>query len=309
MITIYLKFSTILLPAFSEYDHQVSNPAMPGQFFSVAKYKCDENYHSDSLQLFCSDGQWRGQKPACNPSSENEDSIDFEEEESNVCPPEKASTCEHACEMIGREATCLCPRGYVMQAGKCQDVDECAEANGGCDQLCINKPGSALCGCKRGYTLAEDGRQCIDDNECLLNNGHGPCQDVCTNTNGGYKCSCETVLGTILDEDGHTCQSTEGCHHQNGGCSHKCIDSYSQVFCLCPEGFNLASDWKTCRDENECLKDNGGCEQVCTNTPGSFSCQCHVGFRKMEVEGTCLGNLVKAVTHCFQCSTFLYSQM
>ena len=52
-----------------------------------------------------------------------------------------------------------CPMGYEMVAGKCQDVDECAEANGGCDQLCTNKPGSALCGCTRGYTLAEDGQR------------------------------------------------------------------------------------------------------------------------------------------------------
>ena len=91
-----------------------------------------------------------------------------------------------------------------------------------------------MCSCQSGYTLAEDGLECIDDNECSLNNGHGPCQDVCANTEGGYKCSCRS--GTTLANDGHTCQSSDGCDLNNGGCSHQCIDSYSQVFCLCPQG-------------------------------------------------------------------------
>ncbi len=27
------------------------------------------------------------------------------------------------------------------------------------------------------------------------NNGHGPCQDVCINKQGGYECSCEGLPG------------------------------------------------------------------------------------------------------------------
>ena len=91
-----------------------------------------------------------------------------------------------------------------------------------------------MCSCRSGYTLAKDGLECIYDNKCSLNNGHGPCQDVCSNTEGGYKCSCRS--GTTLANDGHTCQSSDGCDLNNGGCSHQCIDSYSQVFCLCPQG-------------------------------------------------------------------------
>ena len=124
-----------------------------------------------------------------------------------------------------------------------------------------------MCACRQGYTLADDGKFCVDDNECLLNNGHGPCQDVCINREGGYECSCQSI-GTVLAQDGHTCQSIDGCDVNNGGCSHNCIDSYSQVFCLCPEGYALASDWKTCKDVDECEKDNAHCEQMCVNKPG-----------------------------------------
>ena len=75
------------------------------------------------------------------------------------------------------------------------DVDECLENNGGCDQLCTNKPGTHMCECNDGYTkTSERGGYCVDINECALNNGHGPCQDTCINLEGSYACSCEGKL-------------------------------------------------------------------------------------------------------------------
>ena len=41
------------------------------------------------------------------------------------------------------------------------DNNECATGNGGCDQICVNKPGSFECQCKEGYTLDEDGKTCL----------------------------------------------------------------------------------------------------------------------------------------------------
>merc|ERR1719483_738452 len=49
----------------SGYDHQVPNPAQPGYFYSLAKYKCDEGYESPILRMFCSDGEWMGKQPQC----------------------------------------------------------------------------------------------------------------------------------------------------------------------------------------------------------------------------------------------------
>ena len=84
------------------------------------------------------------------------------------------------------------------------------------------------------------------------------------------QCSCDNLPGTSLAKDNHTCHSGGGCMSENGGCSHQCIDSYNQVFCMCPDGFLLDSDWKTCLDVDECENDNMGCDQICVNTPGSF---------------------------------------
>ena len=40
------------------------------------------------------------------------------------------------------------------------DINECAEMNDGCQQLCFNTDGSRLCSCKNGYTLNSDGYSC-----------------------------------------------------------------------------------------------------------------------------------------------------
>ena len=38
------------------------------------------------------------------------------------------------------------------------------------------------CSCPAGWELGEDGHECVDSDECVGNNGHGPCQDTCLNT-------------------------------------------------------------------------------------------------------------------------------
>lgn len=42
----------------------------------------------------------------------------------------------------------------------CPDVNECSQQNGGCNQICYNKPGSFHCACYSGYSLSTDGRTC-----------------------------------------------------------------------------------------------------------------------------------------------------
>ena len=121
--------------------------------------------------------------------------------------------------------------------------------------------------CPTGYIT--DDFDCIDENECVANNGHGPCQDTCTNTEGSFHCSCEGLPGTRLASDQKTCEEIDLCEQNNGGCSHDCHTSYGQVsilyihlsdcrihafsfqsFCMCPTGMKLDIDWKTCIQEN-----------------------------------------------------------
>lgn len=90
-----------------------------------------------------------------------------------------------------------------------------------------------------------------DINECVSNEGHGPCQDTCHNLVGGYECKCDGLPGTILSSDNHTCHESGPCSIRNAGCSHTCISTMGRVFCLCPDGFMLEDDWKTCQGEKK----------------------------------------------------------
>ena len=85
------------------------------------------------------------------------------------------------------------------------DINECDDDNGGCSQICSNTDGSFDCECYNGYDFTENSTTlCIgtfknfnnyfschhnlDIDECIVNNGG--CQEICTNTNGSFYCSC-----------------------------------------------------------------------------------------------------------------------
>ena len=40
------------------------------------------------------------------------------------------------------------------------DINECLDANGGCQQICSNFPGSYYCSCNNGFMLNEDNHNC-----------------------------------------------------------------------------------------------------------------------------------------------------
>lgn len=48
-----------------------------------------------------------------------------------------------------------------MDVCVCLDVNECEELNGGCQQTCVNTPGSHHCECSEGFRMHADGRTCI----------------------------------------------------------------------------------------------------------------------------------------------------
>lgn len=75
----------------------------------------------------------------------------------------------------------------------------------GCEHVCRVKTNqlSAECFCRDGYVLAQDGRSCVDINECS-DGRNGGCQVYCRNFAGSYECLCR--LGYSLEADGSTCK-------------------------------------------------------------------------------------------------------
>uniref|UniRef100_A0A673X1V6 Thrombomodulin n=1 Tax=Salmo trutta TaxID=8032 RepID=A0A673X1V6_SALTR len=116
-----------------------------------------------------------------------------------------------------------CPNGYVFENDKCVDEDECSM--GPCEHECTNTIGSYNCSCWVGFKrMTEDTNRCqlvcfaeciaecdpstphhcncpngyllddkngksicVDIDECEM----GECHHNCTNTYGGYLCSCD----------------------------------------------------------------------------------------------------------------------
>ncbi|KAI6647127.1 Tyrosine kinase receptor Cad96Ca [Oopsacas minuta] len=69
------------------------------------------------------------------------------------------------------------------------------------DSVCVNTLNSSFCECvEAGYLFEND--TCVDMDECS-NSADNNCDQVCTNTNGSYTCSCNT--GFTLNSDMSTC--------------------------------------------------------------------------------------------------------
>ncbi len=45
----------------------------------------------------------------------------------------------------------------------------------------------------------------VDVDECSMNTGHGPCEDVCRNTDGHFICDCSRPGYIINPADGLSC--------------------------------------------------------------------------------------------------------
>ncbi|CEM01906.1 unnamed protein product [Vitrella brassicaformis CCMP3155] len=91
---------------------------------------------------------------------------------------------------------CQCLPGFTQTpTGACQDTDECATGQSGCEHLCVNTPGGHRCLCHEGFQLAPDGRHCEDYDECL--HEEDDCEQACQNLPKsaahpkGYECKCE----------------------------------------------------------------------------------------------------------------------
>ncbi|MBY0274077.1 hypothetical protein K2Z84_01955 [Candidatus Binatia bacterium] len=101
--------------------------------------------------------------------------------------------------------TCTaCADGFRLNlaTNDCDDVDECAIGNGGCDAnaACTNTSGGFSCSCVAGY--AGDGVTCTDVDECASGATCGV--GSCINTAGSFSCDCPAgVTGDDCGVDGY----------------------------------------------------------------------------------------------------------
>ncbi|XP_013396519.1 sushi, von Willebrand factor type A, EGF and pentraxin domain-containing protein 1 isoform X2 [Lingula anatina] len=139
---------------------------------------------------------------------------------------------------VGETCVFACDEGHVLVNGS--SVRRCTETGSeqgswdGTEPLCLacpintykasiasclpcptlthtNSTGNTLqgCMCDAGYK-GPPGGPCTDENECNSNEGKGPCQQVCENAPGSYRCAC-SIQGYALDVDKHTCKVEKQC--------------------------------------------------------------------------------------------------
>ena len=72
-------------------------------------------------------------------------------------------------------------REHFVKKNLYVDIDECSDNTAGCEQTCINTPGSFSCECDVGYSLLPNGRSCegmyiymyiIHTRFCMCNTAH-----------------------------------------------------------------------------------------------------------------------------------------
>ena len=89
----------------------------------------------------------------------------------------------------------------------CDDIDECATDDGGCDQTCTNSEGDYECPCNSGFTLNANEMACDDIDEFATDNGG--CDQTYTKTDGDYECSCNSRF--TLNADEMACNDIDEC--------------------------------------------------------------------------------------------------
>ncbi|XP_046657715.1 low-density lipoprotein receptor-related protein 4-like isoform X4 [Daphnia pulicaria] len=138
----------------------------------------------------------------CDGETDCPDGQDEQNCPANHCGKDQFSCSNDTC--VGFSRVCNgerdCPGGE--DEFDCTIQKEC-DAGSRCQHTClVLSNGTGACGCRSGFRLTSDGVNCVDVDECATETY---CSQLCTNTVGGFSCSC--VDGYVLRPDKSSCKA------------------------------------------------------------------------------------------------------
>ncbi|XP_032385465.1 epidermal growth factor-like protein 6 isoform X2 [Etheostoma spectabile] len=151
----------------------------------------------------------------------------------------KPRPCEHRCMNTYGSYKCYCLNGYtVMPDGSCANSMTCSIAH--CQYGCEEVQGEIRCLCpSAGLQLAQDGRTCVDIDECVTGKNLCPYNRQCVNTFGSYFCKCQDGYDLKYVDGKYDCVDLDECTARTHKCSHHavCVNTQGFYKCRCKSGF------------------------------------------------------------------------
>uniref|UniRef100_A0A673T1I8 Pro-epidermal growth factor n=1 Tax=Suricata suricatta TaxID=37032 RepID=A0A673T1I8_SURSU len=184
-------------------------------------------------------------------------------------------------------------------------ADPCLHQNGGCEQICQERFGSAQCLCHEGFVKAPDGKRCLALNghqipagsEADLSN-QGTSLDVLSRNRGSEDNSTESqhmlvaeIMVSDIDEcqlGTHTCGENATCANTEGNYTCMCAGSLSKPGQTCPDStapsvvmedsrYSVRNGYQECPPSYDgyCLY-NGVCMYI--EAVDRYACNCIFGY-------------------------------
>ncbi|XP_029314869.1 epidermal growth factor-like protein 6 [Cottoperca gobio] len=151
----------------------------------------------------------------------------------------KPRPCEHRCMNTYGSYKCYCLNGYtVMPDGSCANSRTCSIAH--CQYGCEEVLGEIRCLCpSAGLQLGQDGRTCVDIDECVTGRNLCPYNRQCVNTFGSYFCKCQDGYDLKYVDGKYDCVDLDECAAGTHKCSHHavCVNTQGYYKCRCKSGF------------------------------------------------------------------------
>ncbi|XP_050723288.1 hemicentin-1-like isoform X2 [Eriocheir sinensis] len=210
-------------------------------------------------------------------------------EDINECV-EQPGVCDQTCLNLIGGYRCDCRRGFrLIGQSRCVDIDECSKFRSPCSHGCENTAGSFRCTCPEGYFGLPNGR-CKDIDECKMYQHECLPGQECRNTEGSYTCQTTCPPG-LRQANNITCTDIDECEEEVSSCHYTqvCTNTWGSYLCSCAQGFRSAGPGQPCLDVNECLASPPPCSYQCHNLRGTYQCVCPPGQQRLPDGKSCVG--------------------